>query len=111
MKKTKTKSGKGTSKSKTHKTRKWSKKVIETSNAMDLEAGVFKENDPKKIAQSLKRSAKHSHRRKTTPFQSAMSMLNFYINRGGDNLSASRKKVLEEVKDELRKAFDREEKD
>jgi len=98
-------------KKKTGKTKKWSKKVNETSDAMDLEKGVFKGNDPKKIAQSLKRSAKHSHRRKASPFQSAMSMLNFYINRGGDNLSASKKKTLEDAKDKLRKAFGREEKD
>ena len=63
--------------------RKWSKKVNETSDAMDLEQGVFKGNDPKKIAQSIKRSASRSKRRKASPFQSAMSMLNFYINRGG----------------------------
>jgi hypothetical protein len=98
-------------KKKSHKPKKWSKKVNETSDAMDLEQGVFKGNDPKKIAQSLKRSAKHSHRRKASPFQSAMSMLNFYINRGGNNLSASKKKVLEDAKDELRSAFGREEKD
>ena len=90
------------------KTRKWSKHVNETSDALDLEKGVFKGDDPKKIAQSLKRSAKHSHRKKSTPFQSAMSMLNFYINRGGENIPASKKKVLENAKDELRKLFDRE---
>lgn len=93
------------------KTKKWSGKVTATSDAMDLENGVFKGNDPKKTAQSLKRSAKHSHRRKTTPFQSAMSMLNFYINRGGHNLSASKKEVLEKAKDELRVAFGREKED
>jgi uncharacterized protein YukE len=90
--------------------KKWSKKVTQTSNALDLESGVFKGHDPKKIAQSLKRSAKQSHRRKTTPFQSAMSMLNFYINRGGDNLPAAKKKVLEDAKEELRLLFGREEK-
>jgi hypothetical protein len=89
--------------------RKWSKKVNETSDALDLEQGVFKENDPKKIAQSLKRSAAKSKRRKASPYQSAMSMLNFYINRGGKNLPASKKKVLEDSKDELRKLFGREE--
>jgi hypothetical protein len=98
-------------KKKNGKTKKWSKKVTETSNALDLETSVFKSNDPKKIARSLKRSAKHSHRRKASPFQSAMSMLNFYINRGGENLPASKKKVLEHTKDELRKAFDREKKE
>jgi hypothetical protein len=89
--------------------RKWSKKVNETSDAMDLKEGVFKGNDPKKIAQSLKRSASKSKRKKAGPYQSAMSMLNFYINRGGKNLSASRKKVLEQSKDELRKLFGKEE--
>lgn len=72
--------------------RKWSKHVNETSNALDLKQGIFKANDPKKIAASLKRSAEHSRRRKASPFQSAMSMPNFYINRGGKNLSASKKK-------------------
>jgi hypothetical protein len=102
---------KKSTKKKNGKTKKWSKKVTETSNALDLETSVFKSNDPKKIARSLKRSAKHSHRRKASPFQSAMSMLNFYINRGGENLPASKKKVLEHTKDELRKAFDREKKE
>jgi hypothetical protein len=88
---------------------KWSKKVNETSDAMDLEQGVFKGNDPKKIAQSIKRSAGKSKRRKTTPFQSAMSMINFYENRGGKNLSASKRKVLDEAKEELRKLFGKEE--
>src|SRR3954464_2939588 len=87
--------------------RKWSKKVNETSDAMDLQQGVFKGNNPKKIAQSLKRSASKSKRKKAGPYQSAMSMLNFYINRGGKNLSASRKKVLNQSKEELRKLFDK----
>ena len=91
-------------------TRKWSNKVTETSDAMDLEQGIFQGDDPKKIAQSLKRSAKKSHRRKGTPLQSAMSMLNFYINRGGENLTASRKKVLEDAKEELRALFEKEKK-
>jgi hypothetical protein len=94
---------------KRRKPRKWSKKVNQTSNALDLEQDVFKKNDPKKIAQSLRRSAQKSKRRKGTAYQSAMSMLNFYINRGGKNLSASRKQVLERSKKELRKLFGREE--
>jgi hypothetical protein len=97
-----TSSKKGTGK------RKWSGKVTQTSDALDLEKGVFKGDDPEKIARSLKRSAKQSHRRKGTPFQSAMSMLNFYINRGGDKLPASKKKVLENAKEELRKLFGKE---
>ncbi|HWP32032.1 MAG TPA: DUF3175 domain-containing protein [Fimbriimonadales bacterium] len=89
--------------------RKWSAEVTRRSNALDLEAGVFTWNDPKKIATSLKRSAEASTRRKAkTPYQSAMSMLNFYINRAGKNLSASRKKVLEQAKQELRKLFGKE---
>lgn len=102
------KSSKRSSTSKKHKPRKWSASVTRHSDALDLEEGVFKGNDPEKIARSLKKSAKQSHRRKGTPYQSAMSMLNFYINRGGENLPASKKKVLEDAKDELRKVFGRE---
>ncbi|TIM44970.1 MAG: DUF3175 domain-containing protein, partial [Mesorhizobium sp.] len=79
----------------------------EHSDALDLEEHVFESHDPKKIAASLKRSAEHSDRRKAEPFQSAMSMLNFYINRAGKNLPAKQKKVLEDAKDELRAAFGR----
>jgi hypothetical protein len=87
---------------------RWSKHVMETSDAMDLERNIFRSKSPRKIALSLKRSAEQSHRRKAEPFQSAMSMLNFYINRGGKNLSASQTKILERAKDELRQAFGRE---
>jgi hypothetical protein len=59
------------------KDRRWSQRVTETSDALDLEAGVFTLEDPRLIAESLKRSAEASHRRKTDPFRSAMSMLNF----------------------------------
>lgn len=83
----------------------WSKNVTEHSFALDLEEGVFTWDSPKKIARSLKNSAENSTRRKTTPFMSAMSMLNFYINRAGKNLPQEKKKVLEEAKEELRKLF------
>ena len=89
--------------------KKWSHEVTEHSDAMDLEEHIFESDDPHKIALSLKHSAEQSHRRKAEPYQSAMSMLNFYINRAGDNLSAKHKKVLEDAKDELRKVFGREE--
>ena len=79
----------------------------ETSDAMDLEGGVFKGNDPKKIATSVKRSATNSKRRKASPYQSAMSMLNFYINRGGKNLSSSKKKTLEKAKEVFRDLYGR----
>ena len=85
--------------------RKWSQRVTETSNAMDLAPDVFKLDDPKKIARSLKRSAERSHRRKSAPYRSAMSMLTFYVNRAGDNLSARRKRILDRAKEELRVAF------
>jgi len=87
------------------KKRKWSAAVMQKSDALDLEGGVFKQRDPKKIAASLKRSAERSKRRKGTPYQSAMSMLNFYTNRGGKNLSASRKQILSRAKDELRTLY------
>jgi len=88
--------------------RYWSKQVTEKSNALDLEPDVFKLDDPAKIAASLKRSAERSRRRKSDPFRSAMSMLVFYVNRAGKNLPPSRKRVLEQAKDELRRLFGRE---
>lgn len=91
----------------TKQPRRWSKHVNETSDALDLERDVFKRGSAKHVASSLKRSAEHSKRRKASPFQSAMSMLNFYINRGGKNLSPSRKRVLERAKGELRALYGR----
>jgi hypothetical protein len=84
---------------------KWSKRVTETSDALDLEANVFTWKDPRRIARSLKRSAERSKRKKSTPLQSAMSMLNFYINRAGAGLDARQRKVLNQAKDELRSLF------
>ena len=89
------------------KSRRWSAEVTKRSDALDLEANVFKGNDPHRIALSLKRSAERSKRRKGTPYQSAMSMLNFYINRGGKNLPLRQKRVLERAKGKLREAFGR----
>ena len=88
--------------------KKWSAEVTKHSDAIDLEEGVFEWDDPKRIAQSLKHSADRSRRRKSEPYQAAMSMLTFYINRAGKNLSGKRKQVLEGAKEELRKAFGRE---
>jgi hypothetical protein len=88
--------------------RRWSKRVTETSDALDLKGGVFTLRDPKKIAASLKRSAEQSKRRKADPYRSALSMLTFYINRAGKNLPASRRKVLDRAKDELRAQFGKE---
>jgi hypothetical protein len=87
--------------------RRWSARVTHESNALDLQRSVFTWSDPKRIARSLKRSAKDSHRRKSEPYRSAMSMLTFYINRAGDNLSAKQRRVLERAKDELRHLFGR----
>ncbi|HVW97178.1 MAG TPA: DUF3175 domain-containing protein [Mucilaginibacter sp.] len=85
--------------------KKWSANVTEHSDALDLEENIFESKDPKKIAESLKRSAENSDRRKSAPYRSAMSMLTFYINRAGKNLEPAQKEVLESAKDELRKAF------
>ena len=109
--KTARKSSKARTSSKPSKARKtskrWSGKVTRDSDALDLQEGVFTRKDPKSIARSLKRSAESSHRRKSDPYRSAMSMLSFYINRGGDQLSASRRKTLESAKQELRRLFGR----
>ena len=89
------------------KDKRWSQHVTETSDALDLEAGVFTLEDPREIARSLKRSADASRRRKTEPFRSAMSMLNFYINRAGKSLSETQRTRLEAAKDELRVLYGR----
>jgi hypothetical protein len=86
---------------------RWSQHVTETSNALDLEPGVFTLDDPRLIASSLKRSAEQSRRRKADPFRSAMSMLNFYINRAGKHLPNERRACLEQAKEELRALFGR----
>jgi Protein of unknown function (DUF3175) len=90
------------------KRRYWSAEVSRKSDALDLENRAFTSRDPKRIARSLKQSAEHSRRRKAGPFQSAMSMLNFYINRAGRNLPAQRQRVLQRAKEELRRLFGRE---
>ena len=90
------------------KKKKWSRDVTERSDALDLEEDIFKSRSPKKIADSLKQSAEASHKRKSNPFRSAMSMLTFYINRAGEKLSGPRRATLEKAKDELRKDFGRE---
>jgi hypothetical protein len=86
---------------------KWSSRVTNTSDALDLKGGVFKLKSPRAIARSLQSSAERSSRRKTTPFRSAMSMLNFEINRAGRSLSIERKRVLNDAKQELRKLYGR----
>ena len=87
--------------------RRWSARVTKSSNALDLEPKIFQSTNPRRIALSLKRSAQISKRRKGTPYQSAMSMLTFYINRAGRALPKNRKRVLERSKDELREVFGR----
>lgn len=87
--------------------RRWSKRVTERSDALDLDRGVFTKRNPRSIARSLKRSADRSRRRKADPYRSAMSMLTFYINRAGHNLGARHRRVLERAKDELRAQFHR----
>ncbi len=83
----------------------WSAQVREKSNALDLEAGVFTWKDPKKIAQSLKNSALSSRRRRSSPYHSAMSMLNFFMNREGRKLPSERRRILELAKVELQTLF------
>ena len=88
-------------------TNRWSGRVTATSNALDLDSKVFSLKSPRAIAASLKRSADRSRRRRGTPLQSAMSMLNFYINRAGKNLSSARKRILNAAKPELRRLYAR----
>jgi len=86
---------------------RWSADVTRHSNALDLDRSVFTWTDPRRIARSLKRSADRSHRRKSDPYRSAMSMLTFYINRAGRNLGARQRRVLERAKQELRRLYKR----
>ena len=88
--------------------KRWSRRVTEESNALDLERDVFNKKDPRSIALSLKRSAEQSHRRKSDPYRSAMSMLTFYINRAGKSLSKTRRAKLEAAKNELRRLYGKE---
>ena len=106
-KKTK-KSAAKSAKKKPKSKRRWSAKVTKESDALDLEADIFESDSSRRIALSLKESAEKSKRRKSTPLQSSMSMLNFYINRAGKNLTARRHRILEKAKDELHAAFERE---
>jgi hypothetical protein len=85
----------------------WSRAVTERSDALDLDRGVFTWRDPRRIAASLKRSAERSRRRKGTPYQSAMSMLTFYVNWGGRKVGAKQRRVYERAKVELRRLFGR----
>jgi uncharacterized protein DUF3175 len=87
--------------------KRWSQRVTERSDALDLDPGVFTRSDPRSIARSLKRSAERSKRRKADPYRSAMSMLTFYVNRAGKSLSKTRRARLEAAKDELRRLFGR----
>jgi len=89
------------------KPKRWSQDVTAHSDALDLEKGVFTFEDPKRIAASLKRSAEASTRRKADPFRSAMSMLIFYMNRAGKNLSDEDRARLDAAKNELRRQFGR----
>lgn len=89
------------------KNKKWIAHVQETSHAMDLPDGIFT-HSAKKIAQELRDAVYASSRTKGTKFQSAMSMLNFYINRAGTNLHEEDKLRLEQAKIELRKLFNKE---
>src|SRR5919109_1262975 len=91
----------------TKKGKRWSQRVTEKSNALDLEEGVFAKENPRDIARSLKRSAERSRRRKADPFRSAMSMLSFYINRAGKQLSQTKLKRLQSAKEELRELYGR----
>jgi hypothetical protein len=91
----------------TKKKTRWSQRVTETSQALELEEGVFTWDEPKRIARSLRDSAEESRRRKGPAFRSAMSMLCFYINRAGASLPRKRRQVLEEAKEELRELYGR----
>jgi Protein of unknown function (DUF3175) len=85
--------------------RRWIRHVQETSNAMDLPAGIFTRS-PRGIATGLKQAVLRSRRTKgRSKLQSAMSMLNLHINRSGRNLRRADRARLNAAKGELRRAF------
>jgi uncharacterized protein DUF3175 len=92
-------------KPRTTPSRRWSQRVTRESDALDLRRGVFTLRDPKRIAASLKRSAERSSRRKASAYRSALSMLIFYINRAGKNLSKTQRERLDRAKAELKRQF------
>jgi putative cell wall-binding protein len=92
-------------KKETNHPHRWSQRVTENSNALDLEPSVFSNANPRAVAESLKRSAETSQRRKGTEYQSAMSMLTFYMNRAGSKLAAGQRRVLTQAKTELRRLY------
>ena len=87
--------------------KRWSQRVTQQSDALDLRRGVFKLTSAKKIAASLKRSAEQSSRRKAGAYRSALSMLTFYINRAGRNLPKAQRDRLQRAKTELKHQFGR----
>jgi hypothetical protein len=88
--------------------KRWSQRVTQESDALDLKRGVFTLRDPKRIAASLKRSAERSSRRKSGAYRSALSMLTFYVNRAGKTLPKTQRERLERAKVELKRQFGRE---
>ena len=88
--------------------KRWSQRVTQQSDALDLKGGVFKLTSAKKIAASLKRSAERSSRRKAGAYRSALSMLTFYINRAGKSLPKAERDRLQRAKTELKHQFGRE---
>lgn len=85
--------------------KRWSQRVTQESDALDLKQGVFTLRDPKRIAASLKRSAERSSRRKAGAYRSALSMLTFYINRAGKTLPKTQRDRLQRAKTELKRVF------
>jgi hypothetical protein len=88
--------------------KRWSQRVTQESDALDLKRGVFTLQGPKRIAASLKRSAERSSRRKAGAYRSALSMLTFYVNRAGKTLPKTQRERLERAKVELKRQFGRE---
>jgi hypothetical protein len=86
---------------------KWVARVQSSSDAMDLEQGVFKKKSAKGIAQSILRSVKRSRRKKGSTLSSGISMMTYYVNRGGRKLSPQQKKRIMSAKDEYRKLVGR----
>jgi hypothetical protein len=87
--------------------KKWSAEVTAHDNPLDLEPGLFANGSAQQIAAALRKSAEDPRRHSDDPYRTAMSMLDFYVNRAGDKLSIEQRAKLDQAKMALRQSFGR----
>lgn len=73
---------------------KWSAEVTAHDHPFDIAPGLFANSSAQQIAAALKISAEDPARSSDDPYRTAMSMLDFYINRAGAKLSTEERSKL-----------------